>query len=311
MSARAAGAGGGRRWLAGCGVAWRARQPPSTTRVTTPSLTRRPEDNAAITPVISASSADFIEGLVGVGCGVWVWGWGCEINALALQVPVQGRARSHDRAKGRACGAAERSVVMSTAGRACPLVRATSRPAHMRTRPRLYAPVPPAWHPPPPRLALSPRPTQVKDAEEKGGALLTGAFRREQNLLWPCVVDRVTPDMRLAWEEVRMWYIQGCPPTAAALRPLPCGRSPPRSRSPSVTQGCPRPPAPRPPGCSPLARCCQSCGWRARRLLWSIATPTASRCRCAWLRRLGADGADRLVASARGRLAAGPRAAPR
>ena len=43
----------------------------------------------------------------------------------------------------------------------------------------------------------------MRDAEEKGAALLTGPFRRQQNLIWPSVLDHVTADMRLAWEEVR------------------------------------------------------------------------------------------------------------
>ncbi|KAI7842762.1 hypothetical protein COHA_003510 [Chlorella ohadii] len=41
----------------------------------------------------------------------------------------------------------------------------------------------------------------VRDAEAKGATLCTGPFRREGNLIWPVVVDNVTPDMRLAWEE--------------------------------------------------------------------------------------------------------------
>lgn len=44
---------------------------------------------------------------------------------------------------------------------------------------------------------------QVRDAEAKGATLCTGPFRREGNLIWPVVVDNVTADMRLAWEEVR------------------------------------------------------------------------------------------------------------
>lgn len=40
----------------------------------------------------------------------------------------------------------------------------------------------------------------VKDAEAKGAVLRT-PWRREENLIWPVVVDHVTPDMRLAWEE--------------------------------------------------------------------------------------------------------------
>lgn len=45
--------------------------------------------------------------------------------------------------------------------------------------------------------------SQVRDAEAKGATLCTGPFKREGNLIWPVVVDNVTPDMRLAWEEVR------------------------------------------------------------------------------------------------------------
>lgn len=40
----------------------------------------------------------------------------------------------------------------------------------------------------------------VKDAEAKGATLRT-PWRREGNLIWPVIVDHVTPDMRLAWEE--------------------------------------------------------------------------------------------------------------
>lgn len=40
----------------------------------------------------------------------------------------------------------------------------------------------------------------VEDAEGKGAALKQ-AWRREDNLLWPVLVDKVTEDMRLCWEE--------------------------------------------------------------------------------------------------------------
>ena len=40
----------------------------------------------------------------------------------------------------------------------------------------------------------------VRDAEGKGAKLLQ-EWRREDNLIWPLLVDRVTKDMRLAWEE--------------------------------------------------------------------------------------------------------------
>ncbi|GAB4822972.1 hypothetical protein N2152v2_010018 [Parachlorella kessleri] len=40
----------------------------------------------------------------------------------------------------------------------------------------------------------------VKDAEARGAAL-SAPYRREGNLIWPLVVDGVTEDMRLAWEE--------------------------------------------------------------------------------------------------------------
>ncbi|CAK0773666.1 hypothetical protein CVIRNUC_004089 [Coccomyxa viridis] len=40
----------------------------------------------------------------------------------------------------------------------------------------------------------------VKDCEEKGAKLLQ-KYRREGNLIWPLLIDHVTPDMRLAWEE--------------------------------------------------------------------------------------------------------------
>jgi glyceraldehyde-3-phosphate dehydrogenase (NADP+) len=40
----------------------------------------------------------------------------------------------------------------------------------------------------------------VRDAEGKGAQLLQ-EWRREDNLIWPLLLDRVTKDMRLAWEE--------------------------------------------------------------------------------------------------------------
>ena len=66
-------------------------------------------------------------------------------------------------------------------------------------------PAPPRRHihpHPPPHCALPLLPAQVRDAEAKGATLCTGPFKREGNLIWPVVVDNVTPDMRLAWEEV-------------------------------------------------------------------------------------------------------------
>jgi glyceraldehyde-3-phosphate dehydrogenase (NADP+) len=41
----------------------------------------------------------------------------------------------------------------------------------------------------------------VKDAEAKGATLVNGPYRREGNLIWPLLIDNITPDMRLAWEE--------------------------------------------------------------------------------------------------------------
>lgn len=40
----------------------------------------------------------------------------------------------------------------------------------------------------------------IDEALDKGAQLLVGN-RREGNLIWPTVIDHVTPDMRLAWEE--------------------------------------------------------------------------------------------------------------
>jgi glyceraldehyde-3-phosphate dehydrogenase (NADP+) len=40
----------------------------------------------------------------------------------------------------------------------------------------------------------------VEDAREKGAEFLT-EWRRENNLIAPVLLDRVTPDMRIAWEE--------------------------------------------------------------------------------------------------------------
>mmetsp|Transcript_13008 Transcript_13008/g.23136 ORF Transcript_13008/g.23136 Transcript_13008/m.23136 type:complete len:500 (-) Transcript_13008:217-1716(-) len=39
------------------------------------------------------------------------------------------------------------------------------------------------------------------DAANKGAEFVTGPFRREGNLIWPSLIDKVTTDMRLAWEE--------------------------------------------------------------------------------------------------------------
>ena len=41
----------------------------------------------------------------------------------------------------------------------------------------------------------------VDDALSKGAVARTGSWRREENLIWPTLVDRVTDDMRLCWEE--------------------------------------------------------------------------------------------------------------
>ena len=52
----------------------------------------------------------------------------------------------------------------------------------------------PSPHPPPPSHPLHPlRPLP--------GAKFLTEWRREGNLIWPCLVDHVTPGMRLAWEE--------------------------------------------------------------------------------------------------------------
>lgn len=40
----------------------------------------------------------------------------------------------------------------------------------------------------------------VDDARQKGAKFLT-EYRREGNLIWPTLLDHVTPDMRIAWEE--------------------------------------------------------------------------------------------------------------
>lgn len=40
----------------------------------------------------------------------------------------------------------------------------------------------------------------VEDAKSKGAVFLT-PYKREGNLIWPTLIDRVTPEMRLAWEE--------------------------------------------------------------------------------------------------------------
>lgn len=40
----------------------------------------------------------------------------------------------------------------------------------------------------------------VKDAKAKG-AKFHQEWMRENNLIWPVLIDHVTPDMRIAWEE--------------------------------------------------------------------------------------------------------------
>jgi len=40
----------------------------------------------------------------------------------------------------------------------------------------------------------------VEDAVAKG-AVLKQPFKRADNLLWPVLVDHVTPEMRISWEE--------------------------------------------------------------------------------------------------------------
>ncbi|QEH62125.1 glyceraldehyde-3-phosphate dehydrogenase [Spiroplasma chinense] len=40
----------------------------------------------------------------------------------------------------------------------------------------------------------------IDDAKEKGATILTGD-KREQNLMWPTLIDNVTVDMKVAWEE--------------------------------------------------------------------------------------------------------------
>jgi len=58
-------------------------------------------------------------------------------------------------------------------------------------------------------LQLLPWRAQVEDALAKGATPLTGPFRREGNLIWPVLLDNVTNSMRLAWEEVRCCCWQG------------------------------------------------------------------------------------------------------
>ena len=40
----------------------------------------------------------------------------------------------------------------------------------------------------------------VKDAEAKNATFVT-PYKREKNLIWPTLIDNVTADMRIAWEE--------------------------------------------------------------------------------------------------------------
>ncbi|WP_153057772.1 aldehyde dehydrogenase family protein, partial [Streptococcus suis] len=40
----------------------------------------------------------------------------------------------------------------------------------------------------------------VRDAQAKGATELT-PYKREKNLIWPTLLDHVTPDMEIAWEE--------------------------------------------------------------------------------------------------------------
>lgn len=71
----------------------------------------------------------------------------------------------------------------------------------------------------------------VRDAEAKG-AKLCQPWRRQDNLIWPILVDNVTQDMRLAWEEPFGALSPCCcmhPPLRCALRCVPRGG---RSRRP-------------------------------------------------------------------------------
>jgi hypothetical protein len=52
-----------------------------------------------------------------------------------------------------------------------------------------------AWH-----VAGACGPT-ARPAHPAGATFVTGPYRREGNLLWPVLLDHVTRDMRLAWEE--------------------------------------------------------------------------------------------------------------
>lgn len=40
----------------------------------------------------------------------------------------------------------------------------------------------------------------VRDAEAKNATFVT-PYKREKNLIWPTLIDHVTADMRIAWEE--------------------------------------------------------------------------------------------------------------
>ncbi len=125
-----------------------------------------PEDNADITPVISASSANFIEGLVkdaqekGESCiYVCVCAYVC-----VLQVRVEAMVAS---AHGRRRICYEQAIPMHVAftmrvknqGCVCVCVRVCV------------------------------------------GATFLTPYKREGNLLWPTLLDHVTPNMRIAWEE--------------------------------------------------------------------------------------------------------------
>jgi glyceraldehyde-3-phosphate dehydrogenase (NADP+) len=105
----------------------------------------QPEDNADITAVVSASSADFIQ-----------------VCSRLLRVAP-------------CCVGVGAAHVYS---------REFRRSVHAKLRRGLSARV----------QGL------VEDAEAKG-AKLQQEWKREQNLIWPMLVDHVTEHMRLAWEE--------------------------------------------------------------------------------------------------------------
>lgn len=123
-----------------------------------------------MTPVVSRSSADFIQGLVKVGLERGAKGWVGEEDGSSSGWSPGDACRLSSGGRIVLCwvpgGKPTSSQLNSSTSRTGPLTRP---PFHARSL--------------------------VQDAEEKG-ATLSAPFRREGNLIWPLVVDNITNDMR-------------------------------------------------------------------------------------------------------------------